>query len=114
MPTLSMKNEHEYDYQSSFKSSNNNQSWAGPVEMFMRNWESSSASRLGSIVSMTGYWDAYKLHIPVAMMMISSEQNPPSMPPRQDEAHTRLGDFTNITMSNSNNDVHFIQVTSER
>jgi len=51
-------------YQSSFQSSNNDHSWAGPAE-FTRNWECSSASGLGSIVSMTGYWDAYKWDIPM-------------------------------------------------
>ena len=30
----------------------------------MRNWESSSASTLESMVSITGYWNAYRLDIP--------------------------------------------------
>jgi len=60
------------DYHSSFQHSNNDHWWAGPVVLFTRNWESSSASALGSIVSTTGYWDAYKLDIPMAMAMIMS------------------------------------------
>jgi hypothetical protein len=59
------------------------------------------------MVSMTRYWDAYKLDIPMqlpmamamgmgmemAMMrMMSSERKPPSMPPSQDEAHTIIAD----------------------
>jgi len=51
-------------------------------------------------VSMTRYWNAYKLDIPMqlpmamamAMAMMSSEQKPPSMPPSQDEAHTMIAD----------------------
>jgi hypothetical protein len=53
---------------------------------------------------MTGYWNAYKLDIPMqlpmamaiamamAMVMISSERKPPSMPPSQDEAHIMIAD----------------------
>jgi len=71
------------------------------------------------MVSMTSYWDAYKLDIamqwPMEMtMMNSSERKPPSMPPSQDEAHTMIGDFTEITVSNSDNDLHLVQVTSAR
>jgi len=89
------------------------------VELFTRNWESSSASALESMVSMTSYWDAYKLDIPMqwpmAMAMInSSERKPPSMPPSQHEAHTMIGDFTEITVSNSDNDLHLVRVTSAR
>jgi hypothetical protein len=58
---------------------------------------------------MTRYWDAYKLDIPMqlpmAMAMVmattminSSEWKPPSMQPSQDEAHTMIGDFTEITV----------------
>ena len=70
-------------------------------------------------MSMTGYWDAYKLDItmqwPMAMAMTnSSERKPPSMPPSQDEAHTMIGDFTKITVSNSDSDLRLIRVTSAR
>jgi len=49
---------------------------------------------------MTGYWNAYKLDIPMqwpmamamAMMMMSSERKPPSMPKSQDETHTMIAD----------------------
>jgi len=46
------------------------------------------------------------------MAMMSSERKPPSMPPSQDEAHTMIGDFTEITVSNSDNDLHLVRVTS--
>jgi len=70
---------------------------------------------------MTGYWDAYKLDIwmqllmgmamamAMAMMMMSNERKPPSMPPSQDEAHTKIGDFTEITGSDSDNDLHLVR-----
>jgi hypothetical protein len=90
----------------------------------MRNWESSSASALQSMVSMTGYWDGYKLDIPmqraivmamaIVMVMMSSKRKPPSMPPSQDDAQTKIGDFTKITVSNSNDELHLVQVTSAR
>jgi len=72
------------------------------------------------MVSMTSYWNAYKLDIPmqslmaIAMAMMSSERKPPSMPPSQDEAHTMIGDFTEINVSNSDNDRYLVQVTSGR
>jgi len=37
---------------------------AGPAEL-TRNWENSSVSALESMVSMTGYWNAYKLDVPL-------------------------------------------------
>jgi hypothetical protein len=69
---------------------------------------------------MTGYWIAYKLDTPIqspiamVMAMMSSERKPPSFQPRQDEAHTMIGDFAEITVSNSDNDLHLIRVTSAR
>jgi hypothetical protein len=71
------------------------------------------------MVSMTGYWNAYKLDIPMQspmampMAMMSSEQKPPLMSPSQNEAYTINGDFTEITVSNSNNGLHWVRVTSE-
>jgi hypothetical protein len=75
-------------------------------------------------VSMTGYWDAYKVDIPMqlpmaiamamAMVMMSSERKPLSMPLSQDEAHTIIGDFTEITVSNSDNGLHLLRATSAR
>ena len=50
----------------------------------------------------------------MVMMMMSSERKPPPMPPSQDEAHTMIGDFTEITVSNSDNDLHLAGVTSVR
>ena len=90
---------------------------AGPAE-FTRNSENSSASALESMVSMTGYWNDYKLDIPMqspmamAMAMMSSAWKPPSMPPSQDDAHTMIGDFTEITVSNSDDDLPLEQATS--
>jgi len=54
----------------------------GPAEFFTRNWENSSASSIESLVSMTGYRDAYKLDISMqwpmamatAMVMVSSQR----------------------------------------
>jgi hypothetical protein len=50
----------------------------------------------------------------MAMAMMSSERKPPSMPQSQDEDHTIFGDFTEITVSNSDKDLHLIQDTSAR
>jgi len=50
----------------------------------------------------------------MAMVMMSTEHKPPSMPPSQDEAHTMIVDFTEITVSNSDNDIHLLRVTSAR
>jgi hypothetical protein len=47
-------------------------------------------------------------------MMMSTELKPPSIPPSQDEAHIMIGDFTKITVSNSDNDQHLVRVTSGR
>ena len=44
----------------------------------------------------------------IAMAMMSSESKPPSIPPSQDEAHSMIGDFTAITVSNSDNDLHLV------
>jgi hypothetical protein len=38
----------------------------------------------------------------------SSERNPPSMSPSYDAADTMIGDFMVISISISNNDLHFI------
>ena len=45
-------------------------------------------------------------------VMISSKQKPPSMPPSQDKAYTMIGDFAEITVSNSDNGLHLIRATS--
>jgi len=69
---------------------------------------------------MTGYWDAYKLDIPMqspmamATAMMSSKRKPPSMPPSQDEAHTVIGAFIEITVFNSDNELHLVQATTVR
>jgi len=48
------------------------------------------------------------------MAMMSRERKPQSMPKCQDETHTMIGEFTEITVSNSNNDLHMLQVTIAR
>jgi hypothetical protein len=50
----------------------------------------------------------------MAMAMMSSELKPPSMPPSQDDAHTMIADFTDITVPNSNNDLRLVRVTWAR
>jgi len=84
-PASSVQTEREYDYRSFFQSTNDDHWWAGPVELFTWNLESSSASALESMVSMTGYWNTYKLDIPMqlplAMAMMGCERKPPLTPP---------------------------------
>jgi hypothetical protein len=67
---------------------------------------------------MTAYCDAYKLDIRMvmvmAMVMMISVRKPQSMPPSPEVAHSMIGDFTEITVSNSDNDRHLVQATSAR
>jgi hypothetical protein len=49
-----------------------------------------------------------------AMAMMSSERKPPPMPPSPAEAHTKIGDFTEVTVSNSDEDLRLVQATSAR
>jgi hypothetical protein len=55
-----------------------------------------------------------QLLMAIAMAIMGSERKPPSSPPSQDEAHTMVRDFTEITVSNSDNDLHLIRVMSAR
>ena len=48
----------------------------------------------------------------MAMAMMISERKPPSLPPSQDETHTMSGDFTEITVPNSDDELHLVQATS--
>jgi len=72
------------------------------------------------MVSMTGYWNVYKLDIPmqsrIAMMiaMMSWQRKLPSMLPSQDEAHGMIGDFNAITVFISDNELHFTITSSAR
>jgi len=50
----------------------------------------------------------------MAMAMMSSERKPPSTPKSQDKTHTMIGDFTEITVSNSDDDLRLVQATSAR
>ena len=66
---------------------------------------------------MTSYWDAGKLDIPMqlpmvipiamAMVVMSTEQKPLMIAPAYNDTHTMIGDFTNMTACNSNDDLHF-------
>jgi len=114
------------DFQSNVQSSNHEYWSAGPAKLFARHWESSSACALGSIVSITGYWDAYKLDIPmtwhmamamalaIVMVMVTSKRKPPSIPPCQVKAHVMIADLTEITVSHSDNDLHLLQAMGAR
>jgi len=99
-----------------FQSSNNNYSCAGPAEVILSDWERSSATALGSIVNMTSYWNAYKLDIPMqwpmAKAMMSVERKPSSSLPSRDGTHTMIVDFTEITVSNSDDVLHLVRVMS--
>jgi len=48
------------------------------------------------------------------MTMISNVHMPLSMPQSHDQGHTKLKDFTEIMVSNSNNDLPLEAVTSAR
>ena len=50
----------------------------------------------------------------MAIAMMSSDRKPPPMPPSQHEAHMMIGDFTENTVSNSDDDLHLVRVTSAR
>jgi len=50
----------------------------------------------------------------VMAMTMSNKRPPPSMLPSQDDAHTMIGDFTRINVSNSNDNLHLVQPTSAR
>jgi hypothetical protein len=71
---------------------------------------------------MTGYWNADRLDLTMArammmgmgMVMMCSKRKPPTMPPSHDKAHTRLADFKEITVSNSDNDLQLRRATSAR
>jgi len=57
---------------------------------------------------------AMAMAMAIAMAMMSSELMPLSMPPRQDDAHSMIGDFTKISESNSENELLLVWVTSVR
>jgi len=71
-------------------------------------------------VSMTRYWDSYRLDCPMqwpramAIVMMSSEKKPPFLPPRHGEAHTMLGDVIAVSVCHSYNDLHWVRVTTSR
>jgi hypothetical protein len=48
----------------------------------------------------------------MVMVMMSNKRKPLSMPPSQDQAHTIIGNFADITVSNSGNHLHVVRVTS--
>jgi hypothetical protein len=60
------------------------------------------------MVRMIGYWNIYKLDIPMQwpmamLIMMSNKRKPPSRLPSQDETLTMLENFTKIALSNSDN-----------
>jgi hypothetical protein len=69
---------------------------------------------------MTGYWNAYKLDIPMqcamamAMVIMNCERKPPLMLPSLEETHSKIEDFTETALSNSDNHLHLVQDTSTR
>ena len=50
----------------------------------------------------------------MAMAMMSSERKPPWIPPSQDEAHTMIGDNTEVPVSDSDDNLRLVRVTSAR
>jgi len=85
-----------------------------------RNLESSSASALERMVSMTGYLNTYKLDIPMQWRWRWRWWAASGSHHRCRRVRTRLilwlriADFTEITVSNSDNDLHLVRVTSVR
>jgi hypothetical protein len=57
---------------------------------------------------------AIAMSMVIAVMMMSNKRKLASMPPSQDEAHTMIGDFTEIAVPNSDNELHLVQATSAR
>jgi len=112
------------DYRSSLLSRNNDHRWARPAKLLTGNWECLNASPLQSMVSVTAYWNPYRLHIlmqmamamamAMAMVMMGSERKPSSMPPSQDQAHTMIGECTKLAVSDSENDLLLVRVMSVR
>jgi len=104
----------------------------------LMDWASEVYEELGKLaclctsmymVSMTAYWDIYKLDILMAMalaiviakamvmtmaMMMISDGKPPSMVLSPYETHTVIGDFTHLAVSNSDNNLHLLEATSTR
>ena len=56
---------------------------------------------------------AMAMAMPMPMIM-SNKRKPLLMPPSQDEAHTIIEDLIKNTVSNSDNDLHLVQATSQR
>jgi len=53
-------------------------------------------------------------HIAIVIAKMSSQRRPPLMPPSPDKAHLITRDFTEITVSNSDNDLYIVQAKYER
>jgi len=72
-----------------------------------RTWKYSEYDRLLGCLQVR-YTDA------MAMAMMRSERKSPSMPPSQDKAHTMIADFNEITVSNSDDELHIVRGTNVR
>jgi hypothetical protein len=46
--------------------------------------------------------------------ILTTKEKPPMMPPSQDKAHTMIGDFAIIAVSNSDNELYLVTTTSTR
>jgi len=67
---------------------------------------------------MTGYWDAYKLDIHTDVIADSDDEQRAKTTidaeESRHETHTMIGDFTEITVSNSGDDLRLVRATSAR
>lgn len=105
------------------QSSNIDHYWARPMVLVRRNLRSSGGRALGSIVTMTGYRDTYKLDIQMqwlmamamelamAMAMMSSKRKPPFMPLSHNKPYVTSGNFTDLRVFNSDHNPYIIKDT---
>jgi hypothetical protein len=77
----------------------------------LRTWKYSEYDRLLECLQVR-YTNA--MAMAMTMAMISSERKPPSMLLSQDETHAMIGDFTEMTMSNYDDDLCLVRVTSAK
>jgi len=88
----------------------------------MSNWETSSASALECMVSMTSYWNAYKwdwamqllMAMVMARVMWSGEQMPPSTLLCQNKVLSIIGHFNTIVEAKSKHGLHLPPITRVR
>jgi len=73
-----------------------------------------SARGIGTNSEYHRLMQCFQFNVTMAIAMMSSERKPPSMLPSQDEAPSMIGDFSEMSVSNSNDDLHFVQVMNAR